>query len=736
MAILASALSALPLCVHAVDYSPTTAVQLQADLATAAASGVDNTFNLGAIQYNTSDVAGPFLYLSAGSNALTITGAGAASTILDGGNATGVFQIASSGPVTLSGVTIQRGSENATGGGGLFVNGATINIQNCSFLNNTTTHSNGGGGVIATATTGNVVFSNNTVTGNSTGGVGLNGGGAVVQSIGASSVVTMEGNNFSSNVATGDFGGLYVSAGSSLSFLNNTVSQNTATNSGGGTVNTSTSGITATGNTISNNHTTTGDAAGMVVVASNGLTFSNNTVTQNASGAQVGGVVLNGGTGTSTIESNTITQNTAVTAYGGLLMSQATPVVFNNNNVSNNSATSAYGGALINSGGTVIANGNTVSSNSSTTSHGGIVITASDTVTFNSNTVLSNTTGSFAAGVLSSVGDLQFENNLVAANETTGPYAAFIISQAVSSGPSTLSILNNTVYGNLAPSGIYSGLFVTATDLSITINAYNNILFGNVNDGTPGSAADLTVSNSAGNLNIFNNDIGSVCFTSPSSCDLTALGSDAANNLAGVDPLFINAAAGNYRLQATSTLIDQGLLAAPGLPATDLVGNPRSFLTIPDIGAYEAVAEVLSSSTTLDFGSVSTNDANSIVITLSNNGTYNLNVSALTLSDTTNFALQTNAGANPCGSSSFQIASGASCTLGVEFGPNSVAAFAESLTVTSDAPASPSYVIALTGTGTESAGGCALQSGVANSSALLLLLLPLALTASMRKRRH
>src|SRR5437867_2704086 len=52
---------------------------------------------------------------------LTITGAGAATTIVDGGGATRVFQEASSITVTISGLTMRNGADQA--GAGIFAQG-------------------------------------------------------------------------------------------------------------------------------------------------------------------------------------------------------------------------------------------------------------------------------------------------------------------------------------------------------------------------------------------------------------------------------------------------------------------------------------------------------------------------------------------------------------------------------------------------------------------------------------
>jgi hypothetical protein len=62
-------------------------------------------------------------------------------------------------------------------------------------------------------------------------------------------------------------------------------------------------------------------------------------------------------------------------------------------------------------------------------------------------------------------------------------------------------------------------------------------------------------------------------------------------NLNDIDPLFVNAAGGNYQLQPASPCINAGDDNAPALPGTftDLAGNSRFIDGVADIGAYEAV---------------------------------------------------------------------------------------------------------------------------------------------------
>ena len=70
---------------------------------------------------------------------LTITGAGAGSTIIDGGANGTVVSIFPQADVTLSGVTVQNGSA-----GGIAVRDGTLNLTNCAVTNNQTTGSGGG----------------------------------------------------------------------------------------------------------------------------------------------------------------------------------------------------------------------------------------------------------------------------------------------------------------------------------------------------------------------------------------------------------------------------------------------------------------------------------------------------------------------------------------------------------------------------------------------------------------
>lgn len=62
---------------------------------------------------------------------------------------------------------------------------------------------------------------------------------------------------------------------------------------------------------------------------------------------------------------------------------------------------------------------------------------------------------------------------------------------------------------------------------------------------------------------------------------------DSGSNLVGTDPLFVNAAAGNYRLQNTSPAVNTGVVSS-SMANIDLAGNPRVVGSTVDRGAYES----------------------------------------------------------------------------------------------------------------------------------------------------
>ena len=199
---------------------------LRAAIMQANASGGSHTIILGAETYRLS--LGP-----AGDDAaangdlditcdLTITGAGAGLTIINGGGLDRVFDVRSSGNLTISNVTIQ-GGDSAGNGGGVQVNaGSQLTLNNVIISGNQAGQGAGlynAGTVLLT----DVEFSNNGFAATATGGGLHNAGDATLNR------VTISG----SQADTG--AGIYNdNSATNLSLTNVTLSGNTAASTGGG----------------------------------------------------------------------------------------------------------------------------------------------------------------------------------------------------------------------------------------------------------------------------------------------------------------------------------------------------------------------------------------------------------------------------------------------------------------------------------------------------------------------
>jgi uncharacterized repeat protein (TIGR01451 family) len=175
-------------------------------------------------------------------DSLTLTGAGAAQTFIDGGALDRVFDIAPNGAaltVTLGALTVRNGSASGATGGGIRVNLGTVTLNDCSLTGN---HAGTNGGAIVNS--GTLSVNRCTLSGNSADG---NGGGLYN---GAS--VTLTNSTLSGNTATTFGGGLY--NGVTATLLHATLALNSGTG-GGGIANAGTATLQSTllsANTIDN----------------------------------------------------------------------------------------------------------------------------------------------------------------------------------------------------------------------------------------------------------------------------------------------------------------------------------------------------------------------------------------------------------------------------------------------------------------------------------------------------
>jgi parallel beta-helix repeat protein/YD repeat-containing protein len=138
-------------------------------------------------------------------------------------------------------------------------------------------------------------------------------------------------------------------------------------------------------------------------------------------------------------------------------------------------------------------------------------------------------------------------------------------------------LVNNTITANTvsAEGGIGGGVQLESMGSSSgTAELYNNIIRGN----TATTGGDLYLDLSYATINAFNNNFD----PSNVSGSFTSTGDNV-----NVNPLFINAAIGDFHLDQGSPMIDGGVNSAPGLPAYDYEGEARIGGTLVDIGADE-----------------------------------------------------------------------------------------------------------------------------------------------------
>ncbi len=188
--------------------------------------------------------------------AVTLEGAGAATTVIDGNLIDRVFHITGAVVVTIQDVTISGGDALAANGGGLLnssggtlhllnsvvsdnfaalgggvhnVSSSTAYITNTVINNNTTTAASGTGGGINNGNASLLTVVSSTISNNSA----VNGGG--INNTSSTAVMTMTDSTVVGNSASNSGGGLNnaSSLGSQMTLINTTLNQNTAINGGG-----------------------------------------------------------------------------------------------------------------------------------------------------------------------------------------------------------------------------------------------------------------------------------------------------------------------------------------------------------------------------------------------------------------------------------------------------------------------------------------------------------------------
>ncbi len=535
-------------------------------------------------------------------DSVTIRGAGAGRTILDGQRLDRVLDVLGTAPhsvkVTLEGLSVADGQ--ADDGGGVRVGNADLMVRDCAITGNRATGDGGGVSNAGLPGTGNVTVVRSVVSRNAAnfgGGLWVRGNsqdrGSLLTVIGSTvrlntattdgggiraATVNLTGSTVAGNTVTVDDGG-GISATVAAHLTNCTVSGNHSGFNGGGldaqsatVINSTFSGnsstefggginansLTATGSTVTGNHAATGGgiAAGVATVMNS--TVSGNTgsdagggvfatrlslirsaVNHNTAGGDGGGIDSD----TLTVVGGMIRGNTAGRNGGGI---EAETVTLANATVGGNSADSCGGGIYANVKGTLLDS--TLGGNSATGSGGGIYVNGTGTLT---NVTLSGNHSGDQGGAISAV---------------------------------NVTLLNVTATDNDAHTG--GGIFFEAGG---AFNVRNTLIAGNFVDAG-GSDPDVAGSVTSGGHNLIGDGTGSVGFTNGMKGDMVGTAAHPIDPRLG--PLANNGGPTlTHAPLPGSPAIDHGDNA--DLPATDQrgVARPRdgdgNGSRVADIGAFE-----------------------------------------------------------------------------------------------------------------------------------------------------
>ena len=317
------------------------------------------------------------------------------------------------GHLSVSGCTMQRGKNTATGTGGAIDNrGATVDVASMTFLSDSST-ANGGAIDSADGTTGTTNVSGSTFAGDSAG----SDGGAIDNAHAGAGTLTVTGSTFTSDSAGGG-GGAIANAG--------------AATGAAGVATATVSGSTFTADSAGTN----GGAIDSADSGSGNVTVSGSTITANTATINGGGIDnADHGGGTASVTSSTIMGNTAGSNGGGIDNGNGstgpTALVVKNSTLTNDTATQFDGGGIDTGDGgggpiTTSVTGSTLSRDRAGADGGGIDngdgSTVKSTVTLADSTLTVNTAvagGAIANAAASGLGSVVVSSATVSANVAT-----------------------------------------------------------------------------------------------------------------------------------------------------------------------------------------------------------------------------------------------------------------------------------------------------------------------------
>lgn len=383
-----------------------------------------------------------------GSETVTISGgeiSGNSATI--GG---GILIDDSNTTATITGTTISgntaSGAAGNQGGGGIFNNGANLNIFSSSITNNVADGTLGSGGGIFNGLNGSLGISNSVITGNQ---AERAGGGIEDASFTLVNLlnVNLDGNFANGTDATspGNGGGLHVTGNATVNVVGGSASGNSAALEGGGLWN----------------------GGGTMNV--DGVTISGNTASGDAADDGGGGIFNNG---------------------GSLNIGLITPSIIDNNVAD---GTLGSGGGIFNNQGSLVVSGGSISGNDAERAGGGIEHASSTTLSLTNVTLDNNNAFGSDATSPGNGGGLHITGpaaSIIDGGSASGNFAA-LEGGGLWNGSGTMTVIGTTIDGNTASGDAADdgggGIFNNGGGLVVT----NVNITDNVADGSSGSGGGI-----------------------------------------------------------------------------------------------------------------------------------------------------------------------------------------------------------------------------------------------------
>jgi CSLREA domain-containing protein len=543
---------------------------------------------------------------------MTIQGAGAAATIVDGNESDRVFHVLpfvvdveDPFDVTLSGLTVRNGFTEEDGGGLYSQTGGTVILEAVTVTGNTTT-SDGGG---IHTTTGRLHVRNGSVVSHNE---ARNGGGIFnageLNASGVPSLAVVTASTVTANTALGGGGGIWNDHEGSLTLTDVEVSDNFAEADGGGVGVVSKSALTVNGGTFSGNQAHgEGGAASTATeraVRITGTTFTGNEAgvpTATEAGEGGGGALSMGGDGVVEIVDSTFTGNSAPGEGGAIYLDNNGSVAITDSTVSGNTSGSG-GGGIENAATRVTFTRLQITGNRATLDGGGIESQGSGAFTIIDTTVSGNTAENGGGFANAADGSTRIERSLfwdnralIGFNDDTGLGGGIY-----SLGDADASYENVTITGNLGQ--VRGGGFYVDADAGVRVS--NSTIVGNsspVASGAGGEIGSINFPIQPSTSVIFRNTIVAENLLGPN-CSF-AIGSEGGNLQGDTSCHFLgtkdrtvtdpglDAVADNggptmtMAIQPDSLALDGGVSPCP---LTDQRGVSRPQNALCDSGAYES----------------------------------------------------------------------------------------------------------------------------------------------------